>query len=182
MPPSLPATLACLLTGLLAAPWALATTFNTSDIQRHGAWQSALLSLGEERHFRALEADSYSDAILSLNFTAGLCDLPWLEVRVDLDERQAADRAVNLVPADLRVDHETIHSGMAEFLTERGDSGFYAHFYLAQQALLMEEMRHGETLRLRFTLAEENHWFMTFALDGADRAIARAEGLCREAD
>ncbi|TFH87837.1 hypothetical protein EQG41_06085 [Billgrantia azerbaijanica] len=171
-----------LLAGLGAAVSAGATTFNTTDAERHGHWQSAVLTLGKERHFRALEAHSYSDATLSLNFTAGVCDLPWLEVRVDLDEHQPKDRAVNLVPADLRVDHATIHSGMAEFITERGDSGFYAHFYLEEQPLLVTEMRRGETLRLRFTLAEDRPWYMTFALSGADAAIGRAEALCQAAD
>lgn len=183
MPRCPTAALACLpLIGLLIGAPAQATTFNAEALQRHENWQSAVLSLGEERHFRALEADSYSDTILSLNHTAGVCDLPWLEVRVDLDERQAADRAVNLVPADFRVDHETIHSGMAEFITERGDSGFYAQFYLPQQSLLIEEMRQGETLRLRFTLEEDERWFLTFTLNGAEAAIARAERLCLAAD
>jgi len=179
---SLLATLPCLLSALLVASGAKATTFNTSDAERHERWQSATLTLGEERHFRALEAHSYSDATLSLNFTAGVCDLPWLELRVDLDERQPEDRAVNLVLADLRVDQATIHSGMAEFLTERGDTGFYAHFYLEEPSLLIAEMRRGETLRLRFTLAEDKPWYMTFALSGADAAIGRAETLCQAAD
>ncbi|SDI95076.1 hypothetical protein [Billgrantia gudaonensis] len=170
------------LAGLLSGTPALATTFNAEALKRHENWQSAVLSLGEERHFRALEADSYSDTVLSLNHTAGVCDLPWLEVRVDLDERQAKDRAVNLVPADFRVDQDTIHNGMAEFITERGDSGFYAQFYLPRQALLIEEMRQGETLRLRFTLEEDERWFLTFTLNGADAAIDRAESLCLAAD
>lgn len=171
-----------LLASLSSATLAVATTFNTANIEQHANWRSATLTLGEERHFRALEAHSYSDALLSLNYTVGVCDLPWLEVRVDLDERQPESRAVNLVPAELRVDHETIHSGMAEFITERGDSGFYAHFYLQEQPLLIEEMHRGETLRIRFALDEEAPWFMTFTLAGADAAIRRAEAQCQAAD
>jgi hypothetical protein len=181
-----------LLAGLATAPLAGATTFNTTDVEHHGQWQSLTLTLGDERHFRALEVNSYSDATLSLNFTPGVCDLPWLEVRVDLDERQPESRAVNLVPADLRVDHETIHSGMAEFITQRGDSGFYVHFYLDEQPLLIDEMRAGEILRLRFTLGNgeildgggppdgDNHWFMAFTLHGAGAAIERAERRCQD--
>ena len=172
-----PATL--LMAGLLAHQSATATTFNTSDMETHGHWQSLTLWLGDERHYRALEAFSYSDSLLSLNFTPGVCDLPWLEVRVELGERQPESRVANRVPADLRVDHDTLHSGEAEFITERGDSGFYAQFYLEEQALLVEEMRRGETLRLRMMRAEDDPWFMTFSLAGTDDAITRAERRCR---
>lgn len=167
-----------MLASLLAVPLAHATNYNTSDIEVHGNWHSLTLSLGEERHFRALEQHSYSDSILSLNFTPGVCDLPWLEVRVELDEHQAESRVANLVTGDLRVDHETIHNGMAEFVTQRGDSGFYVNFYLDEQALLVEEIRSGETLRLRLDRGEEDYWFMSFDLYGADAAIARATRQC----
>ena len=170
-----------LLASLLAAPLAHATNYNTSDIKSHGNWHSLTLSLGDERHFRALEQHSYSDSILSLNYTPGVCDLPWLEVRVELDEHQAESRVANLVPGDLRVDHETIHNGMAEFVTQRGDSGFYVNFYLDEQALLVEEMHAGETLRLRLDRGEEDYWFMSFDLDGTDAAIERAARLCEAA-
>lgn len=70
---------------------------------------------------------------------------------------------------------------MAEFITQRGDSGFYVNFYLNEQELLIEEMRRGDTLRLRLTRAEEDYWFLSFALDGADAAIARAERQCEAA-
>ncbi|PMR74795.1 hypothetical protein C1H69_12135 [Billgrantia endophytica] len=171
-----------LLGSPLASPPAQATSFNTGDIEQHGNWHSLTLSLGNERHFRALEQHSYSDSILSLNYTPGVCDLPWLEVRVELDENQAESRVANLVPGDLRVDHDTIHNGMAEFITQRGDSGFYVNFYLDEQALLVDEMRNGETLRLRFDRGEEDYWFMSFDLNGADEAISRAERSCRDAD
>ncbi|MCE9662783.1 hypothetical protein LY622_04955 [Halomonas sp. M5N1S17] len=170
-----------LLASLLAAPLAQATNYNTSDVEAHGNWHSLTLSLGDERHFRALQETSYSDSILSLNFTPGVCDLPWLELRVELDEHQAESRVANLVPGDLRVDHETIHNGMAEFVTQRGDSGFYVNFYLDEQALLIEEMRAGETLLLRLDRGEEDYWFMSFELNGADAAIGRAERLCEAA-
>lgn len=65
------ARLAALAVGLSAAPLAGATTFNTSDLETHGRWHSVTLTLGEERHFRALEQYSYSDTLLSLNFTPG---------------------------------------------------------------------------------------------------------------
>ncbi|PXX96413.1 hypothetical protein [Halomonas sp. LBP4] len=164
----------------LAAP-VQATTFNTGNVEAHGAWHSLTLTLGEERHFRAMEGQSYSDSLLSVNVTPGVCDLPWLELRVELDEHQAEDRTVNRVPADLRVDHETIHSGRAEFVIERGDSGFYVHFFLEEQPLLLEEMRSGETLHLRLMRAEDDPWFMTFDLDGADAAIDRMLRRCEAA-
>ncbi|AMD00739.1 hypothetical protein [Halomonas chromatireducens] len=170
-----------LLATLAIASTALATNYNTSAVEPHGNWLSLTLSLGDERHFRALEQHSYSDSILSLNYTPGVCDLPWLEVRVELEEHQAESRVANLVPGDLRVDHETIHSGMAEFVTQRGDSGFYVNFYLDEQALLVEEMRAGETLRLRLDRGEEDYWFMSFDLNGADAAIERAARLCEAA-
>ncbi|SFU51472.1 hypothetical protein [Halomonas korlensis] len=158
-----------------------ATNFNTSEVQTHGAWHSLALSLGDERHWRAIEAESYSDSILSVNATTGVCDLPWLELRIELEAYQDESRTVNVVPADLRVDEATIHSGRAEFVTERGDRGFYVHFQLEQQALLLEEMRTGETLRLRLMRGEDDPWFMTFSLDGADAAIARMSQRCAAA-
>ncbi|OUE40345.1 hypothetical protein BZY95_14420 [Billgrantia desiderata SP1] len=172
-------------TALLAAfPFAnvaLATNYNVSDVEAHGHWHSVALSLGEERHFRALEQHSYSDSILSVNYTPGVCDLPWLEVRVELEELQSESRVANLVPGDLRVDYATIHSGAAEFITQRGDRGFYVNFYLDELDLLIDEMREGETLRLRFDRGDEDYWFMSFDLTGAGDAIARAERLCEAA-
>ncbi len=175
------ALLAPALIGLALAGTAMATNYNVSDAERHENWHSVVLSLGEERHFRALEQTSYSDSILSVNYSAGVCDLPWLEVRVELEEHQPESRVANLVPGDLRVDHETIHSGMAEFITQRGDRGFYVNFYLDTQDLLLDEMRSGETLRLRFDRGDEDYWFMSFELAGADAAMTRAERLCQAA-
>ncbi|WP_104203388.1 hypothetical protein [Billgrantia saliphila] len=174
--------LAPALVGLALAGPAVAINYNVDDIERHDDWHSVTLTLGEERHFRALEQTSYSDSILSVNFTPGVCDLPWLEVRVELEEHQPESRVANLVPGDLRVDHETIHSGMAEFITQRGDRGFYVNFYLDTQVQLIDEMRSGQTLRMRFDRGDEDYWFMSFALAGADAAIARAEQQCEAAD
>lgn len=179
--PVLPVAL-LLATLSLAPVGALAAIFNTQDAETHDEWQSLILVLGEERHYRALEGSSYSDSLFSVNVTPGRCERPWLELRVDLGERQPESRVVNRVPADLRVDHETIHSGEAEFITERGDSGFYVQFLLEEQALLLEEMRQGETLRLRMMRSEDDPWFMTFSLAGAKEAITRAEGLCETRD
>ncbi|MGM0982022.1 MAG: hypothetical protein ACQEXG_01150 [Pseudomonadota bacterium] len=174
--PSLLLTFCLALTGAASA-----TNYNTGNVQAHGSWHSLTLSLGEERHFRAIEQQSYSDAIFSVNASAGACDMPWLELRVELDEYQAESRTVNLVPIDLRVDHETIHGGRAEFVTYRGDSGFYVHIYPEEQPLLLEEMRRGDILRLRMMRGEDDPWFMIFALDGAEAAISRAMHLCRMA-
>ncbi|MFN2332202.1 MAG: hypothetical protein ABR580_10165, partial [Halomonas sp.] len=101
-----------------------------------------------------------------------------LELRVDLGERQAENRVVNRVPSDLRVDFDTIHSGQAEFINERGDSGFYVQFFLEGKPLLLKEMRRGETLRLRLMRAEDDPWFMTFSLSGASEAMERARRQC----
>jgi len=175
--PTLPAPL--LLASLLtAAIPASAAIYNPVDAETHGQWQSLTLTLGEERHYRALEGSSYSDSLFSVNLTPGACERPWLELRVDLGERQPESRVVNRVPADLRVDHETIHGGEAEFITERGDSGFYVQFLLEEQALLLEEMASGETLRLRLMRAEDDPWFMVFSLEGAAEAMARARQQC----
>jgi len=178
MPKPIPPA-AVLLATLLTTASASAAIYNTVDAETHGQWQSLTLALGDERHYRAMEASSYGDSLFSVNVTAGRCDVPWLELRVDLGERQPESRVVNRVPADLRVDHETIHGGEAEFITERADSGFYVQFFLEEQALLLEEMRHGETLRLRLMRGEDDPWFMTFALEGAAEAMERARQLCR---
>jgi hypothetical protein len=175
------ALLAPVLIGLTLAGPAMATNYNVDDAEQHENWHSVALSLGEERHFRALEQTSYSDAIFSVNYTAGVCDLLWLEVRVELDEHQPESRVANLVPGDLRVDHATIHSGMAEFITQRGDRGFYVNFYFDELDLLIDEMRSGETLRMRMDRGDEDYWFMSFELAGADAAMARAERLCEAA-
>lgn len=88
-----------MVTALLAAamPAANAATFNTDEIATHDHWQSLTLSLGGEQHYRAVETHSYSDATLSLNATQGVCDLPWLEMRVTLEQQQGESRAVNLI-------------------------------------------------------------------------------------
>jgi hypothetical protein len=170
--------LALLLTLPAAAQ---ATNYNTQEVEAHGAWHSLTLRLGEERHFRAMEGNTYADSLLSVNATAGICDLPWLELRVELDEFQPESRTLNRVPLDMRVDEATIHGGQAEFVTERGDSGFYVHLHPEDQALLLDEMREGEILRLRMMRGEDDPWFMVFDLNGADDALARMEALC-EAD
>jgi len=168
------------LSALLLASPALtqAETFNVNATERHEHWQSMALTLGDERHFRAVETHSYSDATLSVNATQGVCDLPWLEMRVTLEQQQGESRAVNLVPTRLRIDDQPIVDTMAEFITERGDDGFYAHFYLGDMVQLIEEMQTGEQLFLGFDQNEQEPWYMTFSLAGADEALARMQVLC----
>lgn len=163
---------------MVAALMANAATFNTEDVVTHDHWQSMMLSLGDERHYRAVETHSYSDATLSLNTTAGVCDLPWLEMRVTLEQQQGESRTVNLVPTRLRIDEQPVIDTMAEFITERGDNGFYAHFYLSDLNSLMADMRQGEQLFLGFDQQEREPWYMTFSLKGADAAIDRMLTQC----
>ncbi|WP_422822069.1 hypothetical protein [Vreelandella subterranea] len=166
---------------VLSLPSAHAVSFNVEDDQTHDHWQSMALTLGNERHFRAVEAHSYSDATLSVNATQGVCDLPWLEMRVELEAAQGESRAVNQVPARLRVDdRERIHS-VAEFITERGDSGFYAHFYLHDIDQLIADMGAGEQVFLGFDQGDEDPWYMIFSLEGAGEALTRMQRLCRDA-
>ncbi|RBI65519.1 hypothetical protein DQ400_18040 [Vreelandella sulfidaeris] len=163
---------------MVAMSEANAATFNTERVANHDHWQSMILSLGGEQHYRAVETHSYSDATLSLNATQGVCDLPWLEMRVTLEQQQGESRAVNLVPARLRVDEQPMIDTMAEFITERGDDGFYVHFYLSDLESLMTDMRQGEQLFLGFDQEEREPWYMTFSLQGADAAISRMLGQC----
>lgn len=162
----------------LVAPLATAATFNIEQPEHHGHWQSMVLALGDERHVRAVETHSYSDATFSLNATRGVCDLPWLEMRVTLEQQQGESKAVNLVPARLRIDEQPIVETMAEFITERGDDGFYAHFYLSDMSTLIDDMRQGEQLFIGFEQEASEPWYMTFSLEGADGAIARMQSLC----
>lgn len=167
-------TSACLFFASLAS----AATFNVQDAQTHGHWQSMALTLGSERHFRAVETHSYSDATLSLNATQNVCDLPWLEMRVTLEQQQGESKTVNLVPTRLRIDEHPVVDTMAEFITERGDDGFYVHFYLGDMQTLMTQMRQGEQLFLGFDQGEQAPWYMTFQLEGANKAIKRMQTLC----
>ncbi|MDN6323368.1 MAG: hypothetical protein ACTHZY_02950 [Halomonas sp.] len=155
-----------------------AATFNTDGVASHTHWQSMTLSLGGEQHYRAVETHSYSDATLSLNTSPGVCDLPWLEVRVTLEQQQSESRAVNLVPARLRIDEQPVIDTMAEFITERGDDGFYAHFYLNDLEALIADMRQGKQLFLGFDQKQQEPWYMTFSLQGADAAITRMLTQC----
>lgn len=166
---------------LFIAPLALAATFNMQDVQTHGHWQSMSLTLDNEHHFRAVETYSYSDATLSLNATQNVCDLPWLEMRVTLEQQQGESKTVNLVPARLRIDEQPMVDTMAEFITERGDDGFYVHFYLGDMQTLMTQMRHGKQLFLGFDQGEQAPWYMTFQLEGASEAIERMQALCEAA-
>ncbi|WP_240724548.1 hypothetical protein [Halomonas borealis] len=162
----------------LAAP-ALAGSLNTSDIQAHGDWHSLALQLGDEHHVRALEQHSYSDSVFSLNATPGACGAPWLELRVELGELQAESAIVNRVPADLLIDQGWVHQGQADFITERGNSGFYARLSLPDIDAALDEMRDGETLRLRLHRAEDDYWFLVFSLAGFEEAQQRMQRLCR---
>ena len=173
--PRLPSVL---LAFALAAP-AAAETFNVDDVRAHGDWHSLVLRLGDERHVRAIEQHSYSDSVFSVNATPGACDRPWLELRVELDEVQAETGTVNRVPVDLLIDQGWVHQGRAEFITERGNSGFYARLVLPDTDEVLDEMSGGETLRLRIHRAEDDHWFLIFSLNGADAALTRMETLCR---
>ncbi|MBT2785876.1 MULTISPECIES: hypothetical protein [unclassified Halomonas] len=163
---------------VVTAPAASAATFNTDDVANHDHWQSMTLSLGGERHYRAVETHSYSDATLSLNATPGVCDLPWLEMRVTLEQQQGESRTVNLVPTRLRIDEQPVIDTMAEFITERGDDGFYAHFYLTDLESLVADMRQGEQLFIGFNQEDREPWYMTFSLQGADAAIKRMQTQC----
>ena len=167
---------------MVVTPNTRAATFNTKDVANHDHWQSMTLTLGGESHYRAVETHSYSDATLSLNATAGVCDLPWLEMRVTLEQQQGESRAVNLAPARLRIDEQPVIDTMAEFITERGDDGFYAHFYLSDLESLMSDMRQGEQLFLGFDQEEREPWYMTFSLQGADAAINRMLTQCEGDD
>ena len=166
----------------LATPTATAATFNTDAVVNHDHWQSMTLSLGGERHYRAIEGHSYSDATLSVNATSGVCDLPWLEMRVTLEQQQGESKTVSLVPARLRIDEKPVVDTMAEFITERGDDGFYAHFYLTDLATLLADMRQGEQLFIGFDQEQREPWYMTFSLQGADEAISRMLGQCEQGD
>ncbi len=172
-------TLTCILLSISCLPaLALATAYNISDTQRHQHWQSMALSLGNERHFRAVETHSYSDATFSVNATQGVCDLPWLEMRVTLENLQGENTTVNMVPTLVRVDDRPIHQGVAEFITQRGDDGFYAHFYLNGLETLLEEMPAGDQLFVAFEQGERDPWHMTFSLEGADAALSRLQASC----
>ncbi|WP_275287450.1 hypothetical protein [Halomonas elongata] len=165
------------LAALLATP-APATSFNTGDVQAHGNWHSLSLTLGEERHVRAIEQHSYADSVLSVNATPGACERPWLEIRVALDDVQASSTTWDRVPVDVLVDRDDVHSGEAAFITERGDDGFYVRLSLPETDALLDDMRHGETLRLRIHRAPEDYWFMVFSLNGVDQALVRMNRLC----
>ncbi|MGM0520893.1 MAG: hypothetical protein ACQEQ6_02290 [Pseudomonadota bacterium] len=157
---------------------AFATSFNVTDAERHAHWQSMTLTLSDERHFRAVEGHSYTDATLSVNATRNVCDLPWLELRVTLEQHQGKNDTLNVVPALIRVDDGEIRQAVAEFITQRGDDGFYAHFYINALDNVLAEMREGEQLFLAFEQGEREPWHMTFSLDGADAALTRMQTAC----
>ncbi|RTR04526.1 hypothetical protein EKG36_09050 [Halomonas nitroreducens] len=170
--------------GLLALAVAIpaqAGRYNIDAVERHEAWHSLRLTLGEERHARAVEQHSYSDTVFSVNASPGACDRPWLEMRVELGEVQAESATVNRVPADLLVDEGRVHAGQAAFITERGNSGFYVRFTLPDTAAALADMRSGEVLRLRIHRAEQDYWFLVFRLEGARAALDRMHRLCRAA-
>lgn len=173
-------TLLCLTTCLALAltGQAMAINYNISETVSHGRWQSLVLSLGEERYIRAFDDSSYTDSTLSLNVSTKACQQPWLELRVELPEHQPESTRLNQVPADVRIDHQTIHSGDATFITERGNNGFYVRFALPELALLLDEMATGKLLRLRIMRAENDPWFMAFGLEGAGPAFERTTQLC----
>lgn len=182
---------AALVAGTLIAGAGQAASFDVSDAVQHGDWQSVTLSRGVEnavekgaeiksgeRHFRAVESTNYADATLSVNATPGVCDMPWLEMRVTLE---GEEQTVATVPARLRVDDKTLHTAVAEFFTEPENNGFYAHFYLNDADSLLDDMHAGEQIFLGFEQGEDEPWYMIFSLDGADDAIGQTLQACRRA-
>lgn len=166
------------LVSLSLAGQAQAINFNTGDVESHGRWKSLVLSLGEDRYARALDESSYADSILSINARPGNCQQPWLELRVELEERQSESKTQNQVPADIRVDQQPIHVGSVAFITNRGDDGFYGRFELGELTPLLNEMATGELMRVRMMRSENDPWFMAFGLEGAGQAIERMTRLC----
>lgn len=172
-------TLLCLVF-LSVAGQAQAIHYNTGDVEPHGRWKSLVLTLGENRYARALDESSYGDSMISINAQPGNCQQPWLELRVKLEERQAESGVQNQVEADIRIDEQPIHSGSVDFITNRGDDGFYARFNLAETAQLLDEIATGELMRIRMMRSENDPWFMAFGLDGAGQAIKRMTQLCED--
>ncbi|WNK19983.1 hypothetical protein P1P91_14330 [Halomonas piscis] len=176
------AAIATLTAGMILGGSAQAATFDVSDAETYGGWQAATLTRSaegeQERHFRAVDTTSYGDATLSVNATPGVCDMPWLEVRVALNDAPAEAGAVDVVPAQLRVDDRTLRPAVAEFFTEPDNNGFYVHFYLNDLAGLLDDMRAGQQLFLGFEQGEREPWYMTFGLDGAESAVDEALARC----
>ncbi|WP_447554908.1 hypothetical protein [Vreelandella sp. EE22] len=165
--------------GLLSLNSTQAEQFAISDARRFDAWQALTLDGGGQRHFRAVETQSYSDATLSVNTTQGICHLPWLEMRVTLEDAQPESRPVRLVPARLRVDQAPRMDTMAEFIVEENDDGFYSHFYLGELDTLLGQMSEGEQLFIGFDQGDDaSPWYMTFALEGAAPAIREMQRRC----
>lgn len=173
---------ATLMAGMILGGGAQAATFDVSDAEAYGGWQAATLSRSaegqQERHFRAVDTTSYGDATLSVNATPGVCDMPWLEVRVALDDATDEAGTADVVPAQLRVDERTLRPAVAEFFTEQDNNGFYVHFYLNDLAGLLDDMRTGQQLFLGFEQGEREPWYMTFSLDGAEGAVNEALARC----
>lgn len=170
---------AAALLALLPLGGAASADLVDERLQVIDAWAVATLGDGEQRVYRALNASDYSDAYLAVNYRAGVCDLPDLQMRVTLEETQQQDEVVNLAPTEIRIDRLQTHNAAAEFATRAGDDGFYARFYVEDQAELLREMRRGEVMRLRFEGEEENYWYMEFSLYGADQALPLAADQCR---
>lgn len=175
-------TIAALIAAMTLGGGAQAAPFDVSDAETYGDWQAATLSRSaagqQERHFRAVDATSYGDATLSVNATPGVCDMPWLEVRVALDDIPDEAGTAEVVPAQLRVDERTLRPAVAEFFTEQDNNGFYVHFYLNDLAGLLDDMRAGQQLFLGFEQGEREPWYMTFSLDGAEGAVDEALARC----
>ena len=69
-----------------------AATYNTRDARTHGDWSSLELHLGDEGFFRAINSISYSDAVISLDYSKGRCDSPFMVTRIDMNEIYSMNR------------------------------------------------------------------------------------------
>jgi len=158
----------------------LAENYNTQGLEHHGDWQSLSVTLGAERHVRAVQRASYTDAMLSVNATPGACLRPWLELRSALGAQQPRSDVVNTVPVDVLIDDHRALSGRAVLTTERGDDGLYLRFDELDVAALQRQMATGTTLNLRIRMSDSvaDYWFMAFSLDGAGEALERLSLLC----
>lgn len=168
-----------MLWGLSAATGA--ATFNADKLRDHGAWSSLKLSLGDQRFYRAINLDDYSDMRVMIDFDAEECK-PDLEIQIDSTRSFSETENLGFREVAVRVDRKPIHESLMQLSTVSGDSTLYGYVLVGDMPRLISEMRLGRMVRFKFAMVDESSepMYAELSLNGSKVALDRARALCKQ--
>ncbi|TYC63813.1 hypothetical protein FMN52_00890 [Marinobacter sp. BW6] len=177
---------ACIRIIALTMLWGLSAmtygaTFNAEEPRDHGAWSSVKLSLGDQRFYRAINIDDYSDMRVMIDFDSEECE-PELEVQIDNNRSFSETETIGIRKVAARVDRKPIHESLIQLATVSGDNTLYGYVLVGDLPRLISEMRLGQMVRFKFSMADESSdpMYAELSLNGSRAALDRARALCSQ--